>query len=336
MADPGLSPPPRERLCFGAGLILEDGFGECQQISLTYTLGYNGRILYSTCVRITHPAGRGAHDRQTQGCIALGQRARWKDAGRWSAVPLVPAAEAPGVVCGGVVGVLVVGVVIAVIVLQIDPSGVCEKIGYPGPDMPWCRAELRPPFDAIVPSCEELGGLFEGRGDVRQGPIWVLSAEGRSLFPAASAGRHCSSRDGSIDVQVIEFRDAEEGRTWLEEEADRLISLEMQDAEVYFRDFLPPRVPIRNMAPDAISYTYDDYVEQREDPDTPYAEEGALLISGRYGIRVTVRRQSPPKSREPVSPDHGIFTYFVGSEYIDMLYRAIDLTVPRVFGVAEG
>ena len=236
----------------------------------------------------------------------------------------------------GVVGVLVVGVVVGVIVVQVDPSGVCEEIGYPGPDMPWCSVELEPPFDAVVPSCRELGDLFEGQGDVRQGNIWVLSAEGRNLFPAASAGRHCSSRDGSIDVQVMEFSDTKEGRTWLDEEADRLKSLEIQEPSVYFRDSLPPRVPIRNVPPDAISYTYDDYVEEREDPDTPYAEEGALFITGRYGIKVAVRRQSPQKSREPVSPDHGIFTYFVGSEYIDMLYRAIDLTVPRVFAVAEG
>ena len=235
-----------------------------------------------------------------------------------------------------IVGVLVVGVVIGVIVVQVDPSGMCEEIGYPGPDMPWCSVELEPSFDAIVPSCEELGGSFEDQGDVRQGNIWVLSAEGRILFPAGNAGRECSRRDGSIDVQVMEFRNEEEGRTWLDEEAERLKSLEMQDAEVYFRDFLPPRVPIRNMPPDAISYTYDDYVEEREELDTPYAEEGALFIKGRYGIKVAVRRQNPPKSREPVSPDHGIFSYFVGSEYIDMLYRAIDITVPRVSAVAGG
>ena len=228
---------------------------------------------------------------------------------------------------GAVVAVVVVGAAI----LRFDPYGLCEGTDHRLQHLFWCELEIEAPFDQVVALCEEVGGPFVKKGRILDGRKWVLSADEEMMFPHRGGARECRNGEALLHMRVLEFNTQGQARQWIHEDITRFRRLSNSYASVYLIEALPEFVSLQNLPKDeVINYTFDDYQEARDDTGKPYTEEGVFFRMGRYGGKFYINRRKPPLNTRASPPHLGRDTYFLGKDYYEALYKAIDVTIPRI------
>ena len=226
-----------------------------------------------------------------------------------------------------VVAVFVVGAAM----LRFDPYGMCDATDYRLQHLFWCEDELEPPFDLVVALCEEIGSPFVKKGKVLGGRKWVLSADEELMFPHRGGARECRTGEVVLHMRVLEFNSQRQARKWIHEDTTRFRRLSNSYASVHLIEALPEFVSLQNLPrEEVINYTFDDYQEARDDTGKAYTEEGVFFRMGRYGGKFYINRSAPPLNTMASPPHLGRDTYFLGKDYYEALYKAIDVTIPRI------
>ena len=247
-----------------------------------------------------------------------GQRRRWRPAYTWIA------------------GIVAAVVVIGGIAAQFDPQAICES---PDPRVKvriWCKKELQPPFDQLVPPCQEISPPYTREGRVVRTDTLVKTAERRLLVGRAlgTGGLMCDRKDATLWMRLLEFPEADDARLarrWLKEEGLKRQQLTAEWTTVWYRDGFPDGISPRHAPDEAWSYTYDDFTPLRDSDKTIYIEEGVYFRVGRWGGLYHIRRKDPLANPGVVPPYHQAGTrYYLEDDYFNELYRAIDATIPRL------
>ena len=232
-------------------------------------------------------------------------------------------------------------VVIGGIAAQFDPQAICES---PDPRVKvriWCKKELDPPFDQLVPPCQEISPLYPREGRVVQTNTLVTRAEDGTLVDRAlgTGGLMCDRKDATLWMRLLEFPVEDEARLarrWMEEEGLKRQQLTAKWPTVWYREGFPEGISPQHAPDEAWSYTYDDFEALRDSDKTVYIEEGVYFRIGRWGGLYHIRRKHPLPNPGVVPPYHQAGTrYYLEDDYFEELYRAIDATVPRLRGFDE-